>query len=72
MSKYYCFVCDYDAKQKSNYTKHINTKKHKIRISENHQKSPKVNQKSTKSQPLVNQKSTFFFNPPNSNYKISM
>jgi len=64
MSKYYCFVCDYDAKQKSNYTKHINTKKHKTRISESHQKSPKVNQKSTFSQPLVNQKSTFFSTPP--------
>ena len=59
MSKYYCFVCDYDAKQKSNYTKHINTKKHKTRISESHQKSTFSQQKSTFSQPLVNQKSTF-------------
>ena len=64
MSNYYCFVCDYDAKQKSNYDKHINTKKHKTRISESHQKSPKVNQKSTFSQLLVNQKSTFFSTPP--------
>ena len=30
MSKYYCFVCDYDAKQKSNYVKHMNTKRHEI------------------------------------------
>ena len=59
MSKYYCFVCDYDAKQKSNYTKHINTKKHKTRISESHQKSTFSQPKSTFSQPLVNQKSTF-------------
>ena len=29
MSKYYCFVCEYDAKQKSNYDKHMNTKRHK-------------------------------------------
>ena len=64
MSKYYCFVCDYDAKQKSNYTKHINTKKHKTLSTKSHQKSPKVNQKSTFSQPLVNQKSTFFSPPP--------
>ena len=65
MSNYYCFVCEYDAKQKSNYDKHLNTKKHKTRISESHQKSPKVNQKSTFSQLLVNQKSTFFSTPPN-------
>jgi len=64
MSNYYCFVCEYDAKQKSNYDKHLNTKKHKTRISESHQKSPKVNQKSTFSQLLVNQKSTFFSTPP--------
>ena len=29
MSKYYCVVCEYDAKQKSNYDKHMNTKRHK-------------------------------------------
>uniref|UniRef100_A0AB39J685 C2H2-type domain-containing protein n=1 Tax=Florenciella sp. virus SA2 TaxID=3240092 RepID=A0AB39J685_9VIRU len=29
MSKYYCFVCNYDAKQKSNYDKHLKTNKHK-------------------------------------------
>ena len=28
MSKYYCFVCNYDAKQSSNYIKHLKTKKH--------------------------------------------
>ena len=35
MSKYYCDVCKYDAKQKSNYEKHIQTKKHTRKL-ENH------------------------------------
>ena len=26
MKKYYCSVCNYDAKQKSNYDKHLKTK----------------------------------------------
>ena len=55
MSKYYCFVCEYDAKQKSNYDKHMNTKRHQRLFAESH---PLVNQKSTFSQPKVNQKST--------------
>ena len=61
MSDYYCSVCMYDAKQKSNYDKHLKTKKHETRLAES---QPLVNQKSTFSQPLVNQKSTFFSNPP--------
>ena len=28
MTKYFCHICQYDAKQKSNYTKHLKTKKH--------------------------------------------
>lgn len=60
MSKYYCFVCDYDAKQKSNYVKHINTKRHEIQLLKS---QPKVNHESTKSQLLVNQESTFLSNP---------
>ena len=28
MSKYYCSRCDYDAKIKGNYDKHLKTKKH--------------------------------------------
>ena len=28
MTKYFCHVCQYDAKQKSNYAKHLKTKKH--------------------------------------------
>jgi hypothetical protein len=28
MSNYFCFVCNYEAKQKSNYLKHLKTKKH--------------------------------------------
>ena len=58
MSKYYCSCCDYQAKQKSNYEKHILTKKH-IKNYE------KVNIESTISQQLVNNFTTFendFFN----------
>ena len=29
MSKYYCKCCNYDAKVKGNYTKHLKTNKHK-------------------------------------------
>ena len=35
MKKYYCDICKYDAKQKSNYEKHLQTKKH-ARLLENH------------------------------------
>ena len=35
MKKYYCDVCKYDAKQKSNYEKHIKTKVHE-KMLENH------------------------------------
>ena len=51
MKKYYCECCNYDAKQKSNYEKHLQTKKHK----ESTQSQQLVNPKST----LVNKKSTF-------------
>ena len=44
MEKYYCECCNYNAKVKSSYDKHLKTKKHK---------------ESTKSQHLVNLKSTF-------------
>ena len=54
MSKYYCNYCDYDAKVKSSYDKHLKTKKHENKKLE----YLGVNQKSTKSQPRVNQKST--------------
>ena len=30
MSKYYCSSCNYDAKVKGNYDRHLNTKKHKM------------------------------------------
>ena len=56
MSNYYCFVCEYDAKQKSNYDKHVNTKRHKILSTKSHQKSPFSHQKS----PFSHQKSPFF------------
>ena len=31
MTKYFCICCRYNAKQKSNFDKHIKTKNHKIR-----------------------------------------
>ena len=34
MSLYYCNCCDYDAKVKSSYTKHMNTTKHKKKLAE--------------------------------------
>lgn len=39
MSIYFCKCCGYDARQKSNFAKHIKTKKH-IKLSKSHQKSP--------------------------------
>ena len=38
MSLYYCNCCNYDAKVKSSYTKHINTVKHKKKLAEFSQK----------------------------------
>lgn len=37
MSKYYCKCCDYNAKVKGNYRKHLNTKKH-MNFSQSHPK----------------------------------
>ena len=47
--KYYCKCCNYNAKQKCNYEKHLKTKKHL----ESTQSQQKVNNESTKSQPNV-------------------
>ena len=44
MKKYNCLSCDYHTNLKGDYTRHLQTKKHK---------------KSTESQHLVNRKSTF-------------
>ena len=44
-NKYFCFYCNYDAKQKSNYEKHILTKKH-LTNKKTIRKSPKSHQKS--------------------------
>ncbi len=49
MSKYYCVCCDYDAKVKSSFDKHLKTKKHK-RALESH---PKTTEKSPLSHPKV-------------------
>lgn len=37
MNKYYCKCCDYNAKVKGNYTKHLKTKKH-MKLSKSHPK----------------------------------
>ena len=50
MNKYYCVDCDYDAKQKSNYIKHINTAKHKMSV--------KINPKSAENIRIHNKKNT--------------
>ena len=49
MSNYYCVCCDYDAKVKSSFDKHLKTKKH-IRAMESH---PKTTEKSPLSHPKV-------------------
>ena len=64
-NEYFCFYCNYDSKQKSNYEKHILTKKH-LTNKKNDQKvtkkSPKVtifDEKVTNKSPLVTKKSPF-------------
>lgn len=56
MNKYYCKCCDYNAKVKGNYTKHLKTKKH-MKLSKSHpffpESQPKVNIESTFSQPFL-------------------
>ena len=47
MSKYYCTTCNYNAKVKSSFLKHLQTKKH-LESSENH---PKVTHESPKNHP---------------------
>jgi len=49
MSKYYCASCDYNAKVKSSFLKHLQTKKH-LKSSENH---PKVTLESPENHPKV-------------------
>ena len=49
--KYYCECCNYNAKIKGNYNKHLKSQKHLL-------KSTQSQQKSTMSQPKVNKKST--------------
>ena len=51
MVVYDCIPCQYSTKRKTEFERHLLTKKH--------MSQPKVNLESTKSQPLVNQKSTF-------------
>lgn len=41
MQKYYCESCNYDAKQKSNYLKHLKTKKHLERMKNYYKVTPK-------------------------------
>jgi len=45
MSAYFCSCCNYDAKVKSSYTKHIKTTKHKKHLAKYSQKIAKNSQK---------------------------
>ena len=55
MSKYYCSHCEYDAKIKGNYDKHLKTKKHQNAIKSH----PKTTPKSPLSHPKTTSKSPF-------------
>ena len=56
MSKYYCNHCDYDAKVKSSYDKHLKTKKHQEKLNSH----PKTTPKSPSSHPKTTPKSPFW------------
>ena len=43
MKKYFCDCCNYDAKVKSSFDKHLRTKKHQENKMRVNQKSTKVN-----------------------------
>ena len=62
MENYYCECCQYQAKQKSNYERHLGTKKHLKKSTKSQQL---VNKKSTISQPKVN---LFYGNENNKNF----
>ena len=55
MSKYYCNYCDYDAKVKSSYDKHLKTKKHQEKLNSH----PKTTPKSPSSHPKTTPKPPF-------------
>ena len=55
MNNYYCNHCDYDAKIKGNYDKHLKTKKHREKVKSH----PKTTPKSPLSHPKVTPKSPF-------------
>ena len=57
---YYCECCQYQAKQKSNYERHLRTKKHLSKKNESPQNHQKVTPESPKSHHLVTPKSPFF------------
>jgi len=72
--EFVCECCIYTTKIKSNYSKHLISKKHKLisdktssirsqekSIRESSESQPKVNQKSAESQPVVNQESIASF-----------
>ena len=50
--KYFCFCCNYDAKVKSSFDKHLSTKKH-LMNEKNEKKVTKKSPKVTKKSPLV-------------------
>ena len=59
--KFCCEVCMYMTDIKANYSKHLVTQKHKLKVENSHakQSDTKSIKESTQSQPGVNPKSTF-------------
>ena len=64
MSKYYCYDCDYDAKIKGNYARHLKTKKHQDVIKSH----PKTTPKSPLSHPKTTPKLPFSKEEKSSRY----
>ena len=65
MSKYFCIHCNYDAKVKGNYDKHLKTKKHQAVIIESPQSHHRVTPKSPQSHPKFTPKSPLSFKQEN-------
>ena len=64
MSKYYCDHCNYDAKVKSSYDKHLKTKKHQKAIKSHPKttpKSPLSHPKTTPKTPFLDEKKSLGF-----------
>jgi uncharacterized Zn-finger protein len=64
MNKYYCYDCDYEAKIKGNYDRHLKTKKHREKVKSH----PKTTPKSPLSHPKTTPKSPFLDEENNNGY----